>query len=69
MYNGILHDRSYSGGNVLTPKTLRIIREDLGAAECDSLVVYAESTKIGVAKLAAEKIVFRQTPYDIVTRR
>ena len=76
LYNGILHDRSYAGGNVLTPKTLRIIKEDLAAyagtqdaCACRRLVVYGECTKIGAEKLKEEKIEFRQTPYDIVTRR
>lgn len=69
LYNGILHDRSVAGGNVLTPKTLRIIREDLGARTYESLVIYGEATRLGAAKLAEAKIEFRQTPYDIVTRR
>ena len=69
LYNGVLHDRSVSGGNVLTAKTLRIIREDLGAARYSRLVVYGECTKMGAAKLREENVEFRQTPYDIVTRR
>ena len=69
LYNGVLHDRSVSGGNVLTAKTLRIIREDLGAAKYSRLVVYGECTKMGAAKLREENVEFRQTPYDIVTRR
>lgn len=69
LYNGVLHDRSVSGGNVLTAKTLRIIREDLGTAKYSRLVVYGECTKMGAAKLREENVEFRQTPYDIVTRR
>ena len=69
LYNGVLHDRSYAGGNVLTPKTMRIIREDIGAAKYGRLVVYGECTKLGAAKLREENVEFRQTPYDIVTRR
>lgn len=69
LYNGVLHDRSVSGGNVLTAKTLRIIREDHGAAKYSRLVVYGECTKMGAAKLREENVEFRQTPYDIVTRR
>ena len=69
LYNGVLHDRSYAGGNVLTPKTMRIIREDIGAAKYSRLVVYGECTKLGAAKLREENCEFRQTPYDIVTRR
>ncbi len=69
LYNGVLHDRSYAGGNVLTPKTMRIVREDIGAAKYGRLVVYGECTKLGAAKLREENVEFRQTPYDIVTRR
>lgn len=69
LYNGVLHDRSVSGGNVLTAKTLRIIRDDLGEAKYNRLVVYGECTKMGAVKLCEENVEFRQTPYDIVTRR
>lgn len=69
LYNGILHDRSVSGGNVLTSKTLKIIQEDLGDRQYETLVVYGEATRLGASKLAEAKIEFRQTPYDIVTRR
>lgn len=69
LYNGVLHDRSYAGGNVLTPKTMRIIREDIGEAKYDRVIIYGECTKLSAAKLKEEKIEFRQTPYDIVTRR
>ena len=68
LYNGVLHDRSYAGGNVLTPKTMRIIREDIGEAKCDRLIVYGECTKLSAAKLKEEKVEFRQTPYDIQCR-
>jgi hypothetical protein len=67
------------GGNVLTRRTLALIREDLrGAtamqnAECrmqnrgayDRLVVFAEWSRLGPETLAAERIEFRQTPYDL----
>ena len=69
LYNGILHDRRVNGGNVLTRKTLVLIREDLGEAECDKLIVYGEATRLLRETLAAEKIEFRQTPYDLVFGR
>ena len=69
LYNGILHDRRVNGGNVLTRKTLALIREDLGEAECDKLIVYGEATRLLRETLAAEKIEFRQTPYDLVFGR
>ena len=69
LYNGILHDRSVNGGNVLTRQTLGVIKEDLGLAEYRKLVVYGEWNKLGEERLEEEKIEFRQTPYDVVTRR
>ena len=69
LYNGILHDSSVNGGNVLTRQTLGVIKEDLGEEEYDRLVVYGEACRLGDARLADEKIEFRQTPYDVVTRR
>ena len=69
LYNGILHDRRVNGGNVLTRQTLGIIKEDLGRLDCEKLVVYGEACRLGDARLSEEKIDFRQTPYDVVTRR
>ena len=69
LYNGILHDRSVNGGNVLTRQTLVVIKDDLGQAEYRKLVVYGEWNKLGEERLKDEKIEFRQTPYDVVTRR
>ena len=69
LYNGILHDRSVNGGNVLTRQTLGVIKDDLGQAEYRKLVVYGEWNKLGEERLKDEKIEFRQTPYDVVTRR
>jgi len=69
LYNGILHDRSVNGGNVLTRRTLGIIKEDSGGLDYEKLIVYGEACRLGEARLAEEKIDFRQTPYDVVTRR
>ena len=69
LYNGILKDRRVDGGNVLTKRTLALIREDLGGASFDSLVVYAEWSKLGAEALAAERIVLKQTPYDLDIRK
>ena len=69
LYNGILHDRSVNGGNVLTRQTLSVIKDDLGGADYNKLVVYGEACRLGDSKLVAEKVDFRQTPYDVVTRR
>ena len=39
------------------------------ATEYRKLVVYGEWNKLGEERLKEEKIEFRQTPYDVVTRR
>lgn len=66
LYNGILGDRRPAGGNVLTHPVL----EQLKAIQPHDgpKVIYGESSRIGMAKLAAENITFRQIPYDIQTR-
>ena len=74
LYNGILKDRSVNGGNVLTRKTLEVIRADLVAATSaalpyEKIVVYGEACRLMAPTLEALKIEFRQTPYDLVTRR
>ena len=76
LYNGILKDRSVNGGNVLTRKTLEVIQADLAAArgdarppEYEKIVVYGEACRLMAPTLEALKIEFRQTPYDLVTRR
>lgn len=68
LYNGILGDKSVSGGNVLTRKTLAAIR----AAQGDftgPLTVYGERTALSEATLKAEQIEFKQTPYDVKARK
>lgn len=75
LYNGILKDRSVNGGNVLTRKTLEVIQADLAAQEdarppeYEKIVVYGEACRLMASTLQALKIEFRQTPYDLVTRR
>lgn len=68
LYNGILGDKSVSGGNVLTRKTLAAIR----AAQGDfagPMTVFGERTALSDASLKAEKIEFKQTPYDVKARK
>ena len=69
LYNGILKDRSVNGGNVLTRKTLEVIETDLSGRDYEKIVVYGEACRLMASTLEALKIVFRQTPYDLVTRR
>ncbi|MDR1350767.1 MAG: site-specific DNA-methyltransferase [Zoogloeaceae bacterium] len=73
LYNGILGDKRVNGGNVLTQATLNHIRRDMNAVAknkgekfaCDKWVIYGEATRLTPASLAANNIVFKQTPYDI----
>lgn len=68
LYNGVLGDRRAEGGNVLTRKTLAVIRESAGGF-AGPLVVYGERTALGPATMARERVTFRQTPYDVKARR
>jgi adenine-specific DNA-methyltransferase len=69
LYNGILKDRRVNGGNVLTRRTLALVREDLARAfpgePPEKLVVFAEWSRLGPETLAAEKIELRQTPCNL----
>jgi adenine-specific DNA-methyltransferase len=65
LYNGILGDKSVSGGNVLTRQTLALIREKSGPAP---LTIYGERSALGAASLKRENITFKQTPYDVKAR-
>lgn len=68
LYNGILGDRTPKGGNVLTRDTLAIIKEKLARKAPDfdgELVIYGEASSLGPRTFERERIVFRQTPYDV----
>ena len=67
LYNGILGDKSVTGGNVLTSSLLARLRADL-PDHAGSWVIYGEACRLGAARLKAEGIVFRQTPYDVRAR-
>ena len=71
LYNGILGDKRPQGGNVLTSRTLTIIRDAVAKIDADfsgPLVIYGESSRLGDARLMAEDITFKQTPYDVKAR-
>jgi adenine-specific DNA-methyltransferase len=68
LYNGILGDKSVNGGNVLTRKTLKIIR-DAARGFDGPMTIYGERTVLADASLDAENIVFKQTPYDVRARK
>lgn len=63
LYNGILGDKSVSGGNVLTLKLLSELPPFQGRK-----VIYGEATRLSPERLASLGIVFKQTPYDIKAR-
>lgn len=60
LYNGILGDKSVSGGNVLTNPLLNSLPSHDGAK-----VIYGETSRITQERLKALDIVFKQTPYDV----
>lgn len=60
LYNGILGDKRANGGNVLT----RAILADLPPFDGQK-VIYCAGCLIGKDRLLAERIVIRQTPYEI----
>ncbi len=66
LYNGILGDRSVSGGNVLTAALLAKLRADSGWA--GPMTIYGEWCKLGAARLAEAGVTFKQTPYDVRAR-
>lgn len=68
LYNGILGDKSVSGGNVLTRKTLSVIRA-AQAGFTGPLTIYGERTALSEATLKAEQVEFKQTPYDVKARK
>ncbi len=67
LYNGILGDRSVSGGNVLTSALLDRIRADAGGWR-GPMVIYGEASRLGTARLKDEGVTFKQTPYDVRAR-
>ena len=60
LYNGILRDKSAKGGNVLT----RAVLAELPPFDGQK-VVYCAGCLLGKDRLQAERIIVRQTPYEI----
>lgn len=67
LYNGILGDKAAANGNVLTRKTLAVIRAAQGNFE-GPMTIYGERTMLSETTLNAEQIEFKQTPYDVKAR-
>lgn len=66
LYNGVLGDKRPDGGNVLTTATLRLVREAAGGF-AGPLTIYGEASRLGPERLRAERVTFKQTPYDVRT--
>ena len=60
LYNGILGDQSEEGGNILTRAVLAQLPTFDGQK-----VIYCAGHSLGRDRLQAERIVIRQTPYEI----
>ena len=60
LYNGVLGDRRPAGGNVLTSAVLANLPPHDGPR-----IIYGEGCRLGDTRLQREKIVFKQTPYDV----
>ena len=60
LYNGILRDKSTNGGNVLTRSVLAQLTPFDGQK-----IIYCAGCLLGRDRLNAERIVVRQTPYEI----
>jgi adenine-specific DNA-methyltransferase len=63
LYNGILGDTTVNGGNVLTGRILASLPNHNGQK-----VVFGESCRLSAERLLAERIIFRQIPYEIKAR-
>ena len=60
LYNGILNDKSTNGGNVLTRSVLGRLPPFDGQK-----VIYCAGCLLGRDRIQAERIIVRQTPYEI----
>jgi adenine-specific DNA-methyltransferase len=63
LYNGILGDKSVSGGNVLTRALLAQL------PPCEGLkIIYGERSTLSAVRLKELGVIFRQIPYDVKAR-
>ena len=71
LWNGVLKDRSPTGGNVLVHPVLRMIRDDIARHHPGfdgGLTIYGAATRLSPATLKRERITFKQTPYAVARR-
>ena len=72
LYNGILGDKRPEGGNVLTRPILRLLHDEISARSPGfdgPLTIYGEMSALSAAMQDREGITFKQTPYDVKSRR
>ena len=60
LYNGILKDKNPKNGNVLTREVLAMLPKFDGEK-----VIYGTGCRLSDARLKAERITFKQIPYDL----
>lgn len=63
LYNGVLGDQRPNGGNLLTPKVLKLLNECY--KHDGKRIIIGEATRIGEANLEALDIEFKQIPYTL----
>jgi adenine-specific DNA-methyltransferase len=63
LYNGILGDKRPGGGNVLTRQLLAALQPFDGPK-----VIYGEMSRLPADRLRAERVIFKQIPYDVKAR-
>jgi adenine-specific DNA-methyltransferase len=64
LFNGVLGDQRPAAGNVLTTPVLSALRRT-GAWHDGPKVVYGEACRLGEARLAQERITFKQLPHAV----
>ena len=62
LFNGILGDKTVTGGNVLTSRILESLPKHNGPK-----IIFGESNRLSAARLKKGNIVFKQIPYEIKT--
>lgn len=60
LFNGIMGDKSVTGGNILTSKILEQLPKHNG-----DKIIYGEGTRLSSERLRKEQIIFRQLPYEL----
>lgn len=69
LYNGILGDKRFEGGNVLTRALIRAAIAKADPSFVGPVTVYGEQSRITAPTLDREAVTFKQTPYDVKARR